>query len=235
MKVNKYIIIIVVLLIILFTLDHVQSQQEKEKVLVVATIDTAQASKPEIKQPEIQAIQSDPIMEELPKPKEQPAKNPVVTKKKEPVKVEKPTSAPINPQKIYKKSFWMNWKHMFTKDDPIQDVINYAYKKGGKDFLLTLEGENGLWKWDRKSGIVGSNGYSDYGLCQLNAQYHGKFIFANGYNLKDGFSNQFKDPYKQVDICFEVWQDAFEKGRIKTTFYAYNNRHNKAGRFENLK
>ena len=65
---NKYTLSIMVLVIIYFSLDYLPKSDEKP--LVVATIDTAQASKPEIKQPEVQAIQSDPIMEELPKPKD---------------------------------------------------------------------------------------------------------------------------------------------------------------------
>lgn len=67
----------------------------------------------------------------------------------------------------------------------------------------------------RKSDIVGANGYSDFGLCQLNRQWHWKFID----------SPEFQDPFKQIDYCWGVYQDAINKDRIKTTFYGYNNRH----------
>lgn len=214
---NKYTLSIAVLVIIYFSLDYLPKSNEKP--LVVATIDVVQATKaPEIQQPE------KPI-EEKPTPKPASPKvaipKPIVSKK------ETVAPAPTNPQRITKKGWPTN--------DPIQDIVNYAYKKGGKDFLLTLEGENGLWKWDRRSGVVGSNGYYDYGICQLNGQWHAKFIFANGYNLKAGFSENFKDPYKQIDYCIGVWNDAIRKGKIKTTFYAYNVRHAKVARFSNLK
>lgn len=110
-------------------------------------------------------------------------------------------------------------------DDPRQDLINYAYNKGWKDFVLTLEGENGLWTPDRRSMILWKNGHYDYWLCQLNTQWHAPFVN----------SPEFKDAYKQIDYCFGVWQDAFKKGRIKTTFYAYNVRNRYVVRFENLK
>lgn len=72
-------------------------------------------------------------------------------------------------------------------------------------------------------------------MCQLNGQYHADFIFANGANLQSGWSKEFQDPYKQLDYCLGVWKDAIAKGILTTTFYAYNKRHDKIGRFENLK
>lgn len=90
-----------------------------------------------------------------PKPVAQPAKKPAVS----PVKI---TPPPTDPQRITKSKFKQRGVWYFSPEDPKQDLINYAYKKGGRDFLLTLNGENGLWKWDRKSDRVGSNGYSDY-------------------------------------------------------------------------
>lgn len=119
--------------------------------------------------------------------------------------------------KIYKKHF--------EKEDPRQDLINYAYKVGWKDFLLTLDGENWLWTTNRKSNIIWANWYYDFGICQLNKKYHKDFIN----------SQEFQDPYKQVDYCFGVWQDAIKKWRLKTTFYAYRHRLANIERFENLK
>ncbi len=97
----------------------------------------------------------------------------------------------------------------------VQKIVDYAFQLGGKDFVLTLEAENGLWKSDRKSDKVGANGYSDFGLCQLNMEYHEPFIR----------SQEFNNPYKQIDYCYEVWKKAINQGRIKTTFYGYNRRH----------
>jgi len=62
--------------------------------------------------------------------------------------------------------------------------------------------------------IVGANGYSDFGMCQLNMQWHEPFIR----------SEEFKDPYKQIDYCYEVYQDGIKRGKIRTTFYGYNHR-----------
>ena len=115
-----------------------------------------------------------------PKPVAQPAKKTTI----EAVKI---TPSPTDPKRITKSKFRKHGVWYFSPEDPKQDLINYAYKKGGRDFLLTLNGENGIWQWDRKSDRVGANGYSDYGLCQLNGQYHAKFIFANGQNIKGGW------------------------------------------------
>lgn len=208
---------------VLFGLLHIQKQKDN-KVYVIATVDVYHHMVDD-RQPDIQkGGEEKPALVQQAHAESQPvqkAPQPVIAKK------EVVAPAPKDPQRITKKWFEDN-KHM-------QDLVNYAYKIGGKDFLLTLEGENGLWKWDRKSGMVGANGYSDYGLCQLNGQYHASFIFANGANLKAGWGKDFQDPYKQLDYCLGVWKDAIAKGRITTTFYAYNVRHNKEGRFENLK
>ncbi len=209
---NKYTITIVCLVVLFFVLDYIPRNTQKQ--LVVAMIDMQKVSTPV------------PVV-----------KNTVLVKKdivSPPIKKAKVSNVakiplpqpPNNPQRIQKKGW--------SKNDEIQNLVNYAYKKGGKDFLLTLEGENGLWKWDRKSMIVWSNGYSDYGMCQVNAQFHARFIFANGQNLKAWFWKDFQDPYKQIDYCYWVFKDAIVKWRIKTTFYAYNVRQSKVARFENL-
>lgn len=211
-------------------LEHVQSQQQKQKVYVVATVDVTVHHEITINETP-KEIQHDEIMEELPKPKDQPKKVQTVVASK---KVEKQQPKKQDPVKEEKKTNEKIYKKWWAKDHEIQNLVNYAYQKGGKDFLLTLEWENGLWKWDRKSAIVWSNWYSDYGMCQLNWQFHAKFIFANGVNLKDWFSKDFQNPYKQIDYCWEVYQNAVAQNRIKTTFYAYNKRHDKVVRFENL-
>lgn len=213
---SKLILIILILAWVLFGLLHIEKQKDN-KMYVIATVDVYH-----------HIAKDEPVIETVPEdPKPQPLiqqahaeSKPVVSKK------ETVAQPPKNPQRITKK-----W---FESNKEMQDLVNYAYKIGGKDFLLTMEWENGLWKWDRKSGLVGSNGYSDYGLCQLNAQYHGKWMFANGSNPKDWFSKEFQDPYKQIDYCCGVFQDGLAKGRIHTTFYAYNKRHDKVQRFDGL-
>lgn len=136
-------------------------------------------------------------------------------------------------KKVFKNYYKAYWYIRFaTKDAPEQKLVQHAYYRWWREFTLTLDWEN-LWLWfrDQKSLRVWSNWYSDYGLCQLNTEYHSKFIFKNEQNLKDGFSDAFKDPYKQLDYCFSVRKDAEAKKRLPTTFYAYNNRQNKAFRF----
>lgn len=116
----------------------------------------------------------------------------------------------------------------------LDKLVQYAYDKWWKDFVLTLNAENWTWEWDRKSWIVWANGYSDYWHCQLNAMYHWKFIFKNWYNLKSWFSDDFKDSYKQIDYCNWIFKDWIKRWRIKTTFYWYNVRHKSEKDFINL-
>jgi len=104
----------------------------------------------------------------------------------------------------------------------VQELVRYAYSKRGLDFVLTLDAENGLWQIDRKSNIVGANGYSDFGLCQLNMKYHEPFIR----------SAEFKNGNAQIDYCAGVWDNAMKRGIIRTTFYGYNTRHNNLKNFK---
>ncbi len=103
-----------------------------------------------------------------------------------------------------------------------QKIIDYAYAyTRSKDFIYTLEAENGHWDPNRPSIAVGSNGYRDVGLCQLNRKYHSNFID----------SKDFGDYKKQIKYCWEVWKDAEKKGRLRTTFYGYNNIHKTKNNF----
>ena len=99
--------------------------------------------------------------------------------------------------------------------------IMYAYERCGIDCVRTFEAESG-WRIDVVSK-ANRNGTRDHGACQLNSQYHKKFI-----NSPD-----FQDPYKQLDYCIGVWNDAIKKGRMKTTFYGYNVR-NTTGPMRNI-
>lgn len=60
-----------------------------------------------------------------------------------------------------------------------------------------------------------SNGTFDSGACQLNSAYHSPFIA----------SADFKDPYKQIDYCISVLEDATRKKRhISKVWYGYANK-----------
>jgi len=109
-------------------------------------------------------------------------------------------------------------------DDDTNELISYAYDQCGKDFVLTIEGENGLWKWDRRSIVKGAGGYYAYGICQFYDKYHHDFIF----NTDGSFTEEFKDSYKQIDRCCGVYKNAESRGILNTTFYAYPHRYKNA-------
>lgn len=213
---KKYYFTIIVLLIIYISVAWYDVKQNNNIQETQKTLDN--------KQDQLDQIQTE-IKKDLEKLKKLREEKPEETPKEDPKPIQTTKQIVID-QQIYKK-WW-------SKDDPRQDLINYAYKIGWKDFLYTLDNENWLWDYKRRSNMVWSNGYSDYWLCQLNGQWHWKFMFANGYNLKKWFSNDFLDPYKQLDYCWGVFQDGVKRGIIKTTFYAYNVRHRSEGKFENL-
>jgi hypothetical protein len=127
MTTNKLILTFVVLAGVLFGLVHMENQKEN-KLFVIATVDVYH---------HIAHDEPGPI------PKETAPVINTVQPKKETKPVAK---TQVNPKRITKKGFEDN-QH-------IQDLVNHAYKIGGRDFLLTLEGENGLWQRDRKSGLV---------------------------------------------------------------------------------
>lgn len=91
-----------------------------------------------------------------------------------------------------------------------QQWIAYAFARCGLECVLTFEAESG-WVLTAKN-TKNKNGTFDQGLCQMNSQYHIAFIR----------SSAMQDPYKQLDRCIGIWKDAVKKGRLKTTFYAYN-------------
>lgn len=49
----------------------------------------------------------------------------------------------------------------------VQNIVNYAYKLGGMDFVVVLECENGLYDLSR----LGDHGHA-HGLCQINDRWH---------------------------------------------------------------
>jgi len=69
---------------------------------------------------------------------------------------------------------------------------------------------------NRPSNFTGFDGKRAYGICQLYDTYHGDFIR----------SEEFQDPYKQMDYCIGVWNDAKKRGILGETFHAYSFRYN---------
>ena len=78
----------------------------------------------------------------------------------------------------------------YATDSVIQDYVNYAYEIWGIDFVKMIECENGRWDPNRVSET------HDHWLCQLHYSYNKKFIN----------SPEFKDPYKQLDYCYEKYK-----------------------------
>jgi hypothetical protein len=104
-----------------------------------------------------------------------------------------------------------------TAGDDQNQYVKLASKISGNnlDFILTLEAENGLWTLDRMSP-KNKNGTRDYGLCQLNSQYHWNFIQ----------SADFRDAEKQLQYCYEVFK------KRPGAFYGYFKRLNHKAKFK---
>ena len=88
-------------------------------------------------------------------------------------------------------------------------MIAEAFKRCGIDCVTTFEAESG-WRGDAKN-TKNRNGTYDIGECQLNSQYHLKFIK----------SEAFKDPWNRLNYCLDVWDDAKRRNRLSTTWYAF--------------
>lgn len=101
-------------------------------------------------------------------------------------------------------------------DDKRNKWISYAYENSGysQDMILTFASENDSWGLNRPSDFTGYDGKNAYGFCQLYPNWHQKFIS----------SQDFQDPYKQLDYCIGVWKDAEARGILAETFHAYPNR-----------
>ena len=55
----------------------------------------------------------------------------------------------------------------YPKDSIVQNIVWYAYKLGGMDFVYVLECENGIYDLKRN----GDNGHA-WGICQINDRFH---------------------------------------------------------------
>jgi hypothetical protein len=90
-----------------------------------------------------------------------------------------------------------------------------------KDILATFQHESDYQVMALNT--ANRNGTYDKGLCQLNSAYHKPFIE----------SEDFKDPYKQIDYCVSVAVDARNKKRhIGRVWYGYAQRHKHIDKFE---
>lgn len=109
--------------------------------------------------------------------------------------------------------------HKANAGEELQEKIRHALFVSGGDveFVKLLNSENGTWEHDRVS-LPNSNGTRDHGLCQLNSAWHLPYIK----------SGDFQDWKKQMYYCYDVYKDALEKGKIATTFYAWNVRNERA-------
>lgn len=113
------------------------------------------------------------------------------------------------------------WPYKKNASIEQQHKINYIWhsmitthnlsRKIAKKFLYTFEGENGLWTEDRRSRIVGANGYYDYGLCQINKGFHYDIVKNPKF---------FTDWKWQAEKCIELMKGG-------TRFYGNNPTSNK--------
>ena len=126
--------------------------------------------------------------------------------------IEAPKQEATSVKTVY--TTWTISVKWFPEDSIANRVVNKVLNEVGIDMVLTLIWENWTFRLDRKSMMIGTNGYYDYWLCQLNYQYHKDFID----------SKDFKDWEKQTEYCIWVWNDAVKKNKLSTTFYAYKTR-----------
>ena len=98
--------------------------------------------------------------------------------------------------------FWeyQDWLATYWYQKCLENLWNIKWTYSCENFILTLNSEN----WWRNKDIVSPQNWNwtrDYGLCQLNSAYHSNFIN----------SSHFADPYRQIEYCLWVWQDAKKK------------------------
>lgn len=72
----------------------------------------------------------------------------------------------------------------------MQNIVNYAYKLGGMDFVYVLECENGSYRLDS----VGDHGHAHW-LCQMNDRYH-----------KDIPADYTTNRVRAVEYCYSKWK-----------------------------
>lgn len=104
------------------------------------------------------------------------------------------------------------WHSWFSTGSIVQDIVTYAYKLGGFDFVAVLECEN----WQFKLDAVGDSGHA-FWLCQVNNRYH-----------KDIPADYTTNWVVAVEYCyqkFKAWTTFYWPGRIikgtRTKCYDY--------------
>lgn len=87
--------------------------------------------------------------------------------------------------------------------------MQYAWEiSKDKNFVYLLEAENGkAWDHQRRSILIGKNGYYDYGMCQINKGYHKKIVNDDRF---------FTDWKWQMNQCLRLYKGG-------TTFYGVAN------------
>lgn len=89
-----------------------------------------------------------------------------------------------------------------------QEKIDYAYEiSQDENFVYLLEAENGHFDHLRPSKSVGSNGFRDYGLCQINAGWHPAIVNDRRFRA---------DWRWQLQTCLRLYQTG-------TVFYGKKN------------
>lgn len=116
---------------------------------------------------------------------------------------------------------YQDWLATYGYQECIKKLPDESGKYSCNNFILTLNSEN--WGWNIKATNKNNNGTKDSWLCQLNSQYHSKFIN----------SQEFQDPYKQIEYCLGVWQDAKRKKVMPRYWYAVRYKRDKWIRFIN--
>lgn len=87
-----------------------------------------------------------------------------------------------------------NWQitHLgFSEESYVQNVVNYAYKLWGMDFVLMLECENGSYRLDATS-----DRWRSRGLCMVNNRWH-----------KDIPWNYTTSWVVAVEYCYQKWSN----------------------------
>jgi len=109
--------------------------------------------------------------------------------------------------------------HKKITDPYTQQIIDYAYKTWGEDFVLTLEAES----WFNPDAISpkNTNWSRDYGLCQLNSNYYSDFIN----------SKAFSNPFSQIDLCRLIYKNWIDRWILHKRMFWYNVRHKVRDRF----
>ena len=124
---------------------------------------------------------------------------------------------------------WYSW---WNATEEKAKRMNLAYQLWGKDFVLTLQQENGYRNPKYQSEcywpkcLWPASWYPrerSYGFCQLNIDswWYGRFVYWDYFN----------DPVLQMIFCRNEYQKAVDWGYISTKFYWYRIRNSHLRKF----